>query len=30
MLMPKIPVPVIIIIVTAIADAAKEYLKTLK
>ena len=29
MLVPKIPTPVIII-VTAIADAAKEYLKTLK
>lgn len=30
MIIPKIPTPVIIIVVTAIADAAKEYLKTLK
>ena len=30
MIIPRIPTPVIIIVVTAIADAAKEYLKTLK
>ena len=30
MLMPKIPTPVIVIIVTAIADATVEYLKTRK
>lgn len=30
MFISRIPTPVIIIIVTAIADAAKEYLKTLK
>ena len=30
MIIPRIPTPVIIIVVTAIADAAKEYLKTRK
>lgn len=30
MIIPRIPTSVIIIVVTALADAAKEYLKTLK
>lgn len=30
MITPRIPTSVIIIVVTALADAAKEYLKTLK